>query len=82
VQRERRRKSANETLQARSSVSTADLPLQKNFPMEIRGRSQENGLRFEMLSRNVMLTWSQLILQTPVAIAVTAAVDFRSRNWR
>jgi len=49
--------------------------------MEMHGRSQENGLRFEMLGRNVMLTWSQLILLTPVAIAVTA-VDFRSRYWR
>ena len=42
--------------------------------MEMHGRSQENGLRFETLGRNVMLTWSQLILKTPVAIAVTAAV--------
>jgi len=50
--------------------------------MEMHGRSQEIGLRFETLGRNVMLTWSQLILQTPAAIAVTAAVDFRSRNWR
>jgi hypothetical protein len=50
--------------------------------MEMHGRSQENGLRFEMLGRNVMLTWSQLILLTPVAIAVTAVVDFRSRYWR
>jgi hypothetical protein len=50
--------------------------------MEMHGRSQEIGLRFETLGRNVMLTWSQLIFQTPVAIAVTAAVDFRSRNWR
>jgi hypothetical protein len=54
----------------------------KQYPMEMHGRSQGNGLRFETLGRNVMLTWSQLILQTPVAIAVTAAVDFRSRNWR
>jgi hypothetical protein len=66
----------------RSSVSTADLPLQKKDPTEMHGRSQENGLRFETLGRNVMQTWSQLILQTPVAIAVAAAVDFRSRNWR
>jgi hypothetical protein len=44
--------------------------------MEMRGRSQENGLRFETLGRNVMLTWSQLILKTPVAIAVTAAMGF------
>jgi hypothetical protein len=50
--------------------------------MEMHGRSQEIGLRFETLGRNVMLTWSQLILQTPVAIAVAAAVDFRSRYWR
>jgi hypothetical protein len=80
VQRERRRKSAYETFQGRSSVSTADLPSAKKYPMEMHGRSQENGLRLETLGRNVMLTWSQLILQTPVAIAVTAAVDFRSRN--
>jgi len=48
----------------------------------MHGRSRENGLRFETPGRNVMLTWSQLILRTPVTVAVTAAVDFRSRNWR
>jgi len=48
----------------------------KQYPMEMHGRSQGNGLRFETLGRNVMLTWSQLILKTPVAIAVTAAVGF------
>jgi len=67
--------SANEAFHGRSSVSIADLPLKK-CPMEMHGRSQENGLRFETLGRNVMLTWSQLILKTPVAIAVTAAVGF------
>jgi hypothetical protein len=44
--------------------------------MEMHGRSQENGLRFMTLGRNVMLTWSQLIFKTPVAIAVTTAVGF------
>jgi hypothetical protein len=71
---ERDAQSANETFHGRSSVNIADLLCKKKYPMEMHGRSQENGLRFETLGRNVMLTWSQLILKTPVAIAVTAAV--------
>ena len=50
--------------------------------MEMHGRSQENGLRFETLGRNVMLTWSQLIRKTPVAMLLRPRWDFRSRNWR
>jgi hypothetical protein len=57
-------------------VSASLTCLCKKCPMEMHGRSQENGLRFETLGRNVMLTWSRLIFKTPVAIAVTAVVEF------
>ena len=62
--------------EGRSSVSITDPPLTKKCPMEMHGRSQENGLFFERLSRNLILTWSQLILKTPIAIAVTPRWDF------
>src|ERR1700682_1366810 len=60
-------------------VSASLTCLCKKCPMEMRGRSQEKGLGFETLGRNVMLTWSQLILKTPVSIVVAAAVGFSVR---
>jgi hypothetical protein len=43
---------------------------------EMHGRRQEIGLLSATLRRNSKLTWSQLMIKTPIAIAATAAVGF------
>jgi hypothetical protein len=37
-------------------------------------RPQETGLIFPTLGRNSILTWSQIMIKTPIAIAATDAV--------
>ena len=43
---------------------------------EMRSRPQEIGLLSVTLGRNSILTWSHLMIETPIAIAATAAVGF------
>jgi len=63
-----------------SSVSIADMPLQKKDPgaldskWEMPSRPQEIGLFFATLGRNSILTWSHLMIKTPIAIAAGTSV--------
>jgi hypothetical protein len=41
---------------------------------EMHSRPQEIGLIFPTLGRNSILTWSQIMIKTPIAIAATDAV--------
>jgi len=41
---------------------------------EMHSRPQEISLIFPTLGRNSILTWSQIMIKTPIAIAATAAV--------
>jgi hypothetical protein len=63
-----------------SSVSIADMPQQKRGSRrfrcqgEMHSRPQEISLLSATLGRNSILTWSQIMIKTPIAIAATAAV--------
>jgi hypothetical protein len=56
---------------------------------EMDSRPQEIGLIFPTLGRNSILTWSHLMIKTPIAIAAGAAVGLsfaqpvlRRSNWQ
>jgi hypothetical protein len=63
-----------------STVSIADMPPQKKSldavqtNGEMHSPPQEIGLIFLTLGRNSMLTWSEIMIKTPIAIAAAAAV--------
>jgi hypothetical protein len=64
-----------------STVSIADMPQQKERGLdvfdangEMRSPPKEIGLIFRTLGRHSILTWSQIMIKTPIAIAATAAV--------
>ena len=63
----------------RSSVSIADMPPKESLGAfvskgEMHSRPKEIGLLSVTLGRNSILTWSHLMIKTPIAIAATAAV--------
>jgi hypothetical protein len=67
-----------------SSVSIADMPRQKRVlalsipKREAHSRPKEIGLFSAMLGRISILTWSQLMIKTPIAIAARTAVGLSS----